>query len=939
MHYNVRSRRSRLLVGSILASALLSAPALAGEIVGTVLDRSGTSALQGAQVELVELGRTEQVGDDGSYRFSDVPAGTYTLRTAYAGAADTTTAVSVTDVGTARAELLVGDDESAILVVGQRANLASSISRQRAADGVQTVLTRDAIGQFPDQNVAEALRRAPGINILNDQGEGRFVSVRGLDPNLNAASINGNRVPSPESDVRSVALDVIPSELVESIEIKKSLTPDMDADTIGASIEINTTSAFDRQKPFLGVSAEGSYNDLTGKVSPKGSVDFSTRLGEDFGIAGGLSYYRRTFATDNIEADGWNETDDGIVFADTLEYRDYDVTRERIGGSLSFDWRASDNTTLYARGLYSRFEDHEFRRRLIFEMDEEPSSGGADSASFLSDDGEILVERDNKDRFEVQTITSLSAGGESFAGPWTFTYSGAYSRSNEKEDGSVDPITFARAFEEPGEFGVTFDYSDFMRPQYRIDAGEGIFRDPTAFGFDKLDRTTLSLAEDEEYSFRADITRSFPLASGTVEVQFGGKARLRDKGYNQELDAFDGFDGDFTLADVLGAQDYGLAVIDPVPDQRSPRRFFRDNFGSFERNAIDSEFESNIADFAVEEDIYAGYLLGRYDSGGLRAIGGVRVEHTQNDIGANLVELVEEGGERDGVVLDEDTVFVTPNRFERSYTDWLPSINLRYEAAPDVLLRFGGYKSVVRPNIANLAPRFLVEENDEGDREGEFGNPDLRPYRAWNLDLSAEYYFARNAVVQAGLFYKTIDDFIVDAEFENVTFNGVFAHEAMIPINGDSAEVKGLEFSYQQALTFLPAPLDGFLVNLNYTFTDAEGDVNGRTIPLPASSRHTLNAILGYEKGPVSLRFAGAYRSGYLDELGDNAEEDRYVRDHFQFDVSAKYRVTPNIQVFAELVNAFDEPYVAFQRGPGRDRLLQYEEYSWTGKFGVRANF
>src|SRR3546814_264364 len=129
--------------------------------------------------------------------------------------------------------------------------------------------------------------------------------------------------------VRSVALDVIPSELIESIEIKKSLTPDMDADTIGASIEINTTSAFDRKKPFVSVTAEGSYNDLTEKLSPKGSVDFATRLGEDFGVAGGISYYRRKFATDNIEAEGWKE-EDGVPFFEKLEYRDYDVTRERI---------------------------------------------------------------------------------------------------------------------------------------------------------------------------------------------------------------------------------------------------------------------------------------------------------------------------------------------------------------------------------------------------------------------------------------------------------------------------------------------------------------------------------------------------------------------------------------------------------------------------------
>src|SRR5687768_11232426 len=158
---------------------------------------------------------------------------------------------------------VAADDNSidTVLVVGQRASIARALSRQRAADGVESVLSRDGIGQFPDQNTAESLRRVAGVNVLNDQGEGRFVAVRGLSPDLNAASINGARVPAPEADVRSVALDVIPAELIESIEIKKSLTPDMDGDTIGGSIEINTTSAFDRNEPYLSFSGEGSYND------------------------------------------------------------------------------------------------------------------------------------------------------------------------------------------------------------------------------------------------------------------------------------------------------------------------------------------------------------------------------------------------------------------------------------------------------------------------------------------------------------------------------------------------------------------------------------------------------------------------------------------------------------------------------------------------------
>ncbi len=935
-----RLGRHSAIFASLIATVAFPVAASAGEIVGTVSDASGTSVLQSAIVEIVELGRRATVGSDGTYRFNDVPPGKYTLRTFYTGATATETDVDVPETGAVTANLSLGASrEGAILVVGQRANLASSISRQRASETIDTVLTRDAIGQFPDQNVAEALRRAPGVNILNDQGEGRFVSVRGLDPNLNSASINGNRVLAPESDVRSVALDVIPSELIESIEVKKSLTPDMDADTIGASIEINTTSAFDRKRGFVTGSLSGSYNELSNSLSPKASVDFSTRLTDDFGVSGGLSYFRRRFATDNIEMDGWNETDDGLVYADTVEYRDYDVRRERLGGSLSFDYRPSASTTLYLRGLYSRFDDVESRRRLIFEMDEAPASGSATGATFASDDGEIQVIRDIKDRQEVQQIASVSLGGRTETGPWTFSYSAAYSYADEVENGSTDPLEFARAFEEPGEFGISFDYSDPWRPLYSIGTGSSAFLDPSEYGFDKFERTTLSDSQDREIGFRADVTREFVLGSATLDLQFGGRVRLREKSYDLELDVFDGYDGDLTLADVLGRQDYDLAVIDPVPGIRPIRDFLSGGTGSFERNPIDSAFESAVADYSADEDIYAGYLLGRYDGTGLRVVGGVRMEHLKNRLRGNLVELVEAGGVHDGAELDEDQVFVTPTEFRRSYTDWFPSLNLRYEAAPDMLLRFGAYRSIIRPTMAQMAPRFLIEESDEGEREGEFGNPDLQPYRAWNFDLSAEYYFAPNAVVQAGLFYKSIGNFIVNTQVEDVTFNGVFADEAMIPINGESAKVKGLELSYQQALTFLPKPLDGLLVNFNYTYTDAEGEVDGRAIPLPASSRHTFNAVLGYEKGPLSLRLAGAYRSGYLDELGGSADEDRFVRKHFQFDASARYRLTPNIQLFTELVNGFNEPYVAYQRGPGRPNLLQYETYSWTGNFGVRANF
>ncbi|MGL6042472.1 MAG: TonB-dependent receptor, partial [Sandaracinobacteroides sp.] len=884
--------RATRLGALLMASSALASAAIASTLTGTVADSSGVRPLPGAEVRIASLGRVANADSVGGFRFTGLPAGTYQVTARFAGAGEQSQTVTVGSDGTMQLNFTLapeGTEIETILVLGQQANLLSSIQRQRSADNVATVLTRDAIGQFPDQNVAESLRRAPGINVLNDQGEGRFVSVRGLSPELNSASINGNRVLSTGGDERAVALDVIPSELVESIQIQKSLTPDMDADTIGGSLDIRTTSAFDRKTGFVALKAEGAYNQLSSEWSPKFGVDFSTRITEDFGIAGGFSWNRRRFSTDNIEASGWNETDSGIVYAEDVEYRDYDVERVRWGGNLSLDFRPADSTTLYVRGLYSKFDDTELRRRLIFGMDEEPAAGTGDTATFDSADGRIEVRRDIKDRGEAQSIATVSAGGKTEVGPWKLLYDVAWSYADQQENGSTDPLRFRQRFQSPGALGVTFDYSSLQIPTYAINFGEAAFLDPSRYRMSLLERTTREDATDREWSFRSDIGRAFELESGEFELQAGGRARLREKEQRFVFDVFDGYDGSFTLADVLGRQSYGLANIGPTPDLGKTRDFLKANIANFELDQLETDFQSNAENYRASEDVLAAYMLGRFDNDVFRVIGGLRMERTDIGLVGNRLELVEEGGTANGVVLDEDTLFISPVRVRRGYTDWLPSLNVRANASDDIVARLGMFRSLKRPSFGQLAPRFLIEENDEGERSGEFGNPDLKPYRAWNFDATAEYYFAPKAVLQGGVFYKVIDDFIVVEFRENGSFAGIDFNEALVPINGDKATVFGVELGYSQALTGLPAPFDGLLVNLNYTYTDAKGDVltdsgETRRIPLPAASKHTFNAVLGYDKGALSFRIAGAFRDGYLDELGGSAEEDRYVRSHFQLD-------------------------------------------------------
>ncbi len=931
---------------SFAIAAGLAAPAFAGDVRGTVSDATDVDALRAAEIRILELDRRTTTDRDGSYVFNDVPEGTYTIVASYIGAEPVQFTISVPAQGTVTRNFALGQAGSSILVIGQSAAQASALSRKRSADGISDVLTRDAIGQFPDQNVAESLRRLPGINVLNDQGEGRFVAVRGLDPNLNATSLNGVRIPAPEGDIRAVALDVISSEIIESIEVKKSLTPDMDADTIGASIEIQTTSAFDRKKDLIVAKVGGSYNELRDTFTADLSADFAVKLSENFGITGGLSYYDREFQTDNIEADDW-QLEDGQIYAEEVQYRDYLVDRERISATLGFDAKVGESTELYLKGVWSQFDDQEFRRRLVIGLGDANVSGTSSNPLFDDNGAVIEAERDVKDRFERQRIRTLVFGGESNWGNLNAEYSVSWAKSTEFENGSVDPTVFAAEFEDSG-LGIGFDFNDLRRPTFNATGNQAFF-DPSVYELDEVELTALSDAEDEEFAGQFDLGYDIFTDSGVFTIQGGAKLRLREKTFEGTIEFYER--DDYTLADVLGeGPSNTLANLAPLPGLTQASDFFFANQSTFELNAVDSAIDSANEDYAVEEDIFAGYLLGRWETSDLLVIGGVRYERTDNTLSGFTTALFEEDQTLpDGTIATDDTVIITPLNFERDYDHWLPSLNIRYAAQDNLVLRLAGYRSLVRPNFEQLAPRVEIDE----DNEAVIGNPTLNPTTAWNLDASIEYYMTNNGAITAAFFYKDLDDYLTGLVIEEPgTLFGIDFEEAETFINGESAEVYGFEFSLYQKLDFLPGFLDGTLVQFNYTYTDASGLIadsgtaavdtapSFREIALPATSENTFNAVLGYEKSGLNLRLAGTYRDGFLDEInGDGPDFDRFTDSLFQLDFTARYQATDNVQVYFEWININNAEFFAFNRLGGRQNILQYEEYNWTMKGGVRFTF
>lgn len=976
-------KRTAMMLGAASVLALTAAAAAnAAEINGRITEATGDIGLQGAIVRIVETGQTATTDRQGEFRFANVPAGDYTLEVSYLGADQQTRQVvlrsdadEVTTNFTLGADLSVTDN---ILVVGQRGQLTSALNRQRAADGLVTVLSADAVDRLPDENVAEAARRAVGVNVLNDQGEGRFVSIRGIDPNLNTTTVNGVRLPSPEADARQVPLDVIDSDVLSSIVISKSLLPDMPGDAIGGNIEIETLSGLDQNDRLLQVRLRGIYADITEEYGYRGAVTFADKFMNDrLGVALSVSDQERRFGSDNVEVDGGWDFDESVPFPGEYELRNYDLTRERTSVVFNLDFDASESTDLYLRTTFSEFSDQEYRARVENKFEDGAFSDAASGGdSFLvngTPDDEYEVDRDIKDRLESQTIYALAAGGETLAGPWSFEYQLSYAFAEEEEPDRID-TDFRQGFDF-GSFGLNI--TDAITPTliFGDAASRDAFYDASAYEFNGLEFFN-GVSQDDEWAGSFDVRRDTRFGRHYGFLKAGLSARIREKSFDAEMQAFDGFGPrDLFLSDFPGTVGFPLDEFGPSPDPFAIRDFFNSNRADFELDTIASAIDSAAEDYVAEEDVLAGYLMGSVDIDRLRIVGGVRVEDTQydargfevleqaveievagdqtGDVGAfipapslpgdliaEVIEAEYDAG-ADATVIEGDRVFSRATTSTNDYTDVLPSIALRYEASDQLVLRGAYYASISRPNLEQAAPRVIIEQNEDGDVEAEFGNPDLERQEAHNFDAAIEYYPNRDSVLAFGVFYKSIDNFIAAQEFEDVVVNGIAIDEGSSFVNIEDSDLLGFEFNYQQALTFLPGLLRHTIVGANYTYVDSEATLpDGREITLPNQSENVGNVILGYDDGRFDLRAAVSYRDEFIDGIDEGGTGiDRIADSHLQFDFSAKYDVTENLRAYLDFKNINDEPFVAVFRQNGRTVNSQYEEYGWQAQFGFRYAF
>jgi TonB-dependent receptor len=891
---------------SLTTAFLLSlSAASAAEIKGYVTDTNSGNALEGVKVSLPELNLSTTTSRSGYYSFSGLEAGEYALTFDYVGAQKETIRAAASDGSSelVDVELALSVYELTDFEVSayESAN-ARALNLQRSSENLRNVVSADLFGQFADTNAAEALNRLPGISVERDQGEGRFVIIRGIDPNLNSVAIDGVTLAAPSADDRSTLLDTIPIEVLNTLEVTKAVTPDQPGDSIGGYINLRTPSAFDFEGRAANLSSALLYSDLVDETGYKFNGFYADTFGADkqWGLFLSFVNSERTFGSDNVESDEWVPEGAGYVPDDTIEYREYDLVRERTGISAAIEYKPSEESLFFLRTSYNEYTDTEIR-----DLSASSFAGtftGVTGSSFTNDDVESVLEL--KEREENMRIFVTSIGGEQTFSDWTVNYTLAYSRAEEDT-----PFDKEAVYEANGTSTATVSSTSGYRPRLG-NASAGVdFSDPSVFEFDEL-TIGEQLVEETDISGKADFKREFN--DGLLRyVKFGGIARAKTKESDFDQRSADS-DLGIETADLFQQTSRRNPYNRPIPSLDTDIFDFAEGNLPFVRDDEDSALE----DYETDENVFAGYLMGSFNVGEWNVIAGARVEHT---------DFSTEGFQVDGGAISEV-------KFDKDYTNFLPGIHLRREFGNDIVARASWTNTIARPTFEQSRPGIVRDGN-----EVEQGNPDLDPYEAMNLDASLQYYSEDYGVFGVAVFYKDIENFIYEQTID------VGPDEVTTFENGDSGQILGLELSYSKKLDFLPSALSGLSVQANLTLTDSEADAQrpgGGEVAQTSFLRQSDligNLSLAWEYDRYFLRISGSYRDEYLDELGEESFQDRFVDDFFQVDLYGSVRLYKGLSVFAEVNNLFNEPLRAYWGESGR--LSQFEEYGVSGSVGVKWRF
>ena len=909
---------------------------------GQVLDEASL-AMPGANLYIEQLDKGTVTDAQGRFEFLDIPAGEYDMVVSFMGYETTRQQVNIGSGNTNYLRLSLNPsviEGRTVTVLGDRLKgQAKALNDQRNRANISNIVASDQIGRFPDANIGDALKRVPGITMQNDQGEARDIIVRGMAPQLNSVTINGQRVPSAEGDNRRVQMDLIPSDMIQLIEVNKVVTPDMDADAIGGSVNLVTRSVA-TDKRISGTLATG-YNFLSEEPIWTGALILANRFANDkLGAVLSMSYNNHNFGSDNIEAE-WVDHDDFGIITDEFQLRTYEVQRVRRSISLGLDYQFSPTSTITFSGIYNWRDDWENRYRFVAADIEDAADDGLinpvstgiwdiEATAERQTKGGIGTDRVDNRRLEDQRTASFSLRGDHLLGSKVkLSWAGNYGRASEDRKNE-------RYLQYVGEeIPMRMDLSNTEKP-FVYSTSENQFR------FLEFDELTDETQETFEEDINGKIDLQIPVADLGV-IRFGGVHRHKTKERNNSFleftpiggvndgDAHPDFGGswdseeeefsdlflgdvptiDKTKSDFLAGDQYAAGYYaDPI---------FLGEADLFDQNLYEGEDKPDEyapGNYTATENITGFYAMADLQlTPKLSSIVGLRVESTSIDY--------------DGFSYDDDTEEVGTTSGSNDYTNVLPNIQFKYDLKENTIIRLAFSNTLARPGYFQLVP---FEEFVPEDEELARGNPELDPTVSMNFDLMGEHYFEDIGLVSLGFFYKDVEDFIYEQEIDDFVDPVYGEVDLTVFNNGPKADVAGIETAFQKQF-------GGFGIYLNYTYTHSSTEGiegrDGEDIALPGTAEHMFNASLSYETKKLVLRVSLNHASDYIDELGGEAFEDRFYDKQTFLDFNGSYAISDNWRLFAEWNNITNQPLRFYQ---GFENLTMQEEF-YNMRFNLGVKF